>query len=174
MLGRAAGLRVFSACDFAGEPPTLRGIGRLLRRCVASLRPEYISVSTPHDFEYRPCGGVSGADSVLSAAQTAALDALLTPEAPPSSADVMNLLLLPLCHEEKLPLLMRMGTCRGVNAPLGLAGDGVGKARLEALAALCSAHPSIKFLATVLGMSEQHEAAVLASRFRNLHLWGCW
>merc|ERR1711998_102167 len=26
----------------------------------------------------------------------------------------------------------------------------------------------------VLGRGDQHEAAILASRFRNLHLWGCW
>ena len=41
-------------------------------------------------------------------------------------------------------------------------------------AQLCVSLPKQKFLATVLGRAEQHEAAVLASKFRNLHVWGCW
>ena len=29
-------------------------------------------------------------------------------------------------------------------------------------------------MATVLSPADQHECAVLATKFRNLHLWGCW
>ena len=35
-------------------------------------------------------------------------------------------------------------------------------------------NPDVKFIATVLAQADQQEAAVLASKFRNLHLWGCW
>jgi hypothetical protein len=32
----------------------------------------------------------------------------------------------------------------------------------------------IKWLATFLSRTNQHEACVLANKFRNLHLYGCW
>jgi hypothetical protein len=78
---------------------------------------------------------------------------------PPLASEVLDCVLLPLCRRHGIPLLLRMGTRRGMNASLRLAGDGVGAARLDALAALCAAHPQNKFLVTVLSASEQHEAA---------------
>ena len=83
-------------------------------------------------------------------------------------------MLLPLCRKYGLPLLLRMGTARQMNADLRLAGDGVGSARLDALTKLCAAHPNVKFLVTVLDAAQQHAAAVIASRFRNVHCWGSW
>src|SRR5262249_45642402 len=35
-------------------------------------------------------------------------------------------------------------------------------------------HPDNKFMATILARENQHEACVLARKFRNLHLFGCW
>jgi hypothetical protein len=67
-----------------------------------------------------------------------------------------------------------MGTRRGMNAALRLAGDGFGAAHLEAIASLCSRHPTTKFLLAVLDASQQHQAAVIASRFANIHLLGGW
>ena len=67
-----------------------------------------------------------------------------------------------------------MGTRRGMNSALRLAGDGVGPAKLDALSSLSAAHPTTKFLVTVLSASEQHEAAVIASRVPNVHVWGSW
>ena len=87
---------------------------------------------------------------------------------------MLDLVVLPLCRRLGLPLCVRMGTRRRVNTQLGTAGDGLGSARLESLSLLCTTHADLKFLATVLGRADQHEAAVLASRFRNLHIWGCW
>ena len=63
---------------------------------------------------------------------------------------------------ENLRRLLRMGTRRAVNPALGLAGDGVGPAQLDALRRLCAANPRVKVLATVLSPSDQHEATVLA------------
>ncbi|CAE6961966.1 unnamed protein product [Symbiodinium sp. CCMP2592] len=92
----------------------------------------------------------------------------------PSPKQVLDLVLLPLCREFGVPLSLRMGTARAVAPSLGLAGDGVGAAELRSLGHLCEANPQVKFLFTVLSRTDQHEAAVLATKFRNLHLWGCW
>merc|ERR1712232_216529 len=73
-----------------------------------------------------------------------------------------------------LPVSLRMGTRRAVNPEFGLAGDGVGSAGLNSLCNLCRDNPAIKFLVTVLARSDQHEVAVVAKKFRNVHLWGCW
>ena len=63
---------------------------------------------------------------------------------------------------------------RAVNPALGLAGDGEGLTDLSALSNLCAGFPSNKFLATVLARENQHELCVLARKFRNLHIFGCW
>ncbi len=34
--------------------------------------------------------------------------------------------------------------------------------------------PDTKFIATVLARENQHELCVLARKFRNLHIFGCW
>ena len=35
-------------------------------------------------------------------------------------------------------------------------------------------HRHVKFLVTVLSRENQHELAVLARKFGNLHVYGCW
>jgi hypothetical protein len=45
---------------------------------------------------------------------------------------------------------------------------------LSGLANLCAQFPENKFLATVLARENQHELCVLARKFRNLHIFGCW
>jgi len=149
------------------EPLSLRGVSSLLSKCTDALQPEYISTSTPQMMTYSPTG-IREREAELQAA----LDAPLKP--PPPAALILDAVILPLCLQKQVPLLLRMGTRRGLNPPLGLAGDGVGSAGLDALATLCFTQPKMKFLATVLCAHDQHEIAVLASRFRNLHLWGCW
>jgi hypothetical protein len=39
---------------------------------------------------------------------------------------------------------------------------------------LCAKFPENRFLATVLARENQHELCVLARKFRNLHIFGCW
>jgi hypothetical protein len=63
---------------------------------------------------------------------------------------------------------------RAVNPQLKLAGDGVGLSSLSALQNLCAGYPENKFMATILARENQHEACVLARKFRNLHIFGCW
>ncbi len=67
-----------------------------------------------------------------------------------------------------------MGVKRQVNPSLRLAGDGVGRSDLGALERLCAGFPGNKFLVTVLSRENQHELCVLARKFRNLHVFGCW
>jgi hypothetical protein len=81
---------------------------------------------------------------------------------------------LPHCREHGLPLALMLGVRRAVNPRLGLAGDGVGLSNLSALQNLCAAFPENKFMATILSPENQHEACILARKFRNLHLFGCW
>ena len=67
-----------------------------------------------------------------------------------------------------------LGVRREVNPGLRLAGDGLGRSDLGALSNLCAAHMENRFLATVLSRENQHELCVLARKFRNLHIFGCW
>ena len=66
------------------------------------------------------------------------------------------------------------GVRRQMNPELRLAGDGVGNTDLAALQNLCAMYPDTKFAATVLARENQHELCVMARKFRNLHIFGCW
>jgi len=81
---------------------------------------------------------------------------------------------LPHCRDHGLPFALMLGVKRQVNPALRLAGDGVGRSDLQALQNLCAAYPENKFLVTVLSRENQHELCVLARKFRNLHVFGCW
>jgi hypothetical protein len=81
---------------------------------------------------------------------------------------------LPHCREHGLPLAVMPGVKRSVNPELKLAGDGVGWTDLTFLENLCVAYPENRFMATILARENQHEACVLARKFRNLHIFGCW
>ena len=95
----------------------------------------------------------------------------------PATTDAAQLLgqaVLPHCREFGLPMALMLGVRRGVNPRLQLAGDGVGRSNLEALASLCAAFPENRFAVTVLARENQHELCVIARKFRNLHIFGCW
>ncbi|PYJ00257.1 MAG: glucuronate isomerase, partial [Verrucomicrobia bacterium] len=91
-----------------------------------------------------------------------------------SCARLLEKAVLPHCREFNLPMGLLMGVKRQVNPQLRLAGDGVGLSKLGALERLCAEFPENKFLVTVLARENQHELCVLARKFRNLHLFGCW
>lgn len=95
----------------------------------------------------------------------------------PASSDTAQLIervVLPHCQEFGLPLALMLGVRRAVNPRLQLAGDGVGRSDLSALARLCEGFPQNRFAVTVLSRENQHELCVLARKFRNLHVFGCW
>ena len=150
-----------------GKPKTLRGAYELASDCVRALQPVFITCGTPENFTY--CRGVvrPPSEDILDTDLSASVFV-------PSPQQVLDAVLLPLCREFSLALSLRMGMRRAVNPTLQLAGDAVGCAELRSLGHLCEANPMVKFLFTVLSRNDQHEAAVLSSKFRNLHLWGCW
>jgi hypothetical protein len=81
---------------------------------------------------------------------------------------------LPVCEEYNLPLALMIGVKRRVNPELTLAGDAVGRARIEAVETLCARFPRNKFMVTMLSRENQHELCVAARKFRNLLPFGCW
>jgi hypothetical protein len=90
------------------------------------------------------------------------------------TARLLEKAVLPHCREMGLPMALMLGVKRQTNPNLKLAGDGVGKSKITALDHLCQQFPENKFLVTVLSRENQHELAVLARKFRNLHIFGCW
>jgi hypothetical protein len=90
------------------------------------------------------------------------------------SARLLEKAVLPHCRDFGLPMALMLGVKRQVNPGLRLAGDGVALSKLSALEHLCARFQDNKFLVTVLARENQHELCVLARKFRNLHVFGCW
>jgi hypothetical protein len=126
---------------------TIREVRRFLETWTHRIDAQYLMVSLPPDFTF-PDRGATG--------------------------QLLEGAVLPHCRDHGLPLALMLGVKRAVNPALRLAGDGVGRSDLRALEHLCAAYPQNKFLVTVLSRENQHELAVLARKFRNLHAFGCW
>ncbi len=95
----------------------------------------------------------------------------------PADTEIARLIegaVLPHCRDQGQAFALMMGVKRAVNSRLRMAGDGVGLADLNALQALCAAHPENRFVVTCLARENQHELVVLARKFSNLHPFGCW
>ena len=122
-------------------------IARFLTEWARRMGAVYMAVSLPHTFA-------------------------MPEDSPP--ARILTHAVLPACRELRIPLAMMIGVRRRVVPELRDAGDGVGRADLSAVAYLCREYPWQKFLLTVLSRENQQEAVVLARKFRNLHLFGCW
>lgn len=98
-----------------------------------------------------------------------------TPSTIDEDSDFLSDVLMKVCEERDLPIALKIGAHRGVNPQLKSAGDGmVAFADANMLARLCTRFPKVRFLATFLSRNNQHEACVLAAKFRNLHIYGCW
>lgn len=93
---------------------------------------------------------------------------------PSDAAQLLEQAVLPHCRDFGQPLALMLGVRRAVNARLQLAGDGVGRSDLCPLVNLCDAFPKNRFAVTVLSRENQHELCVIARKFRNLHVFGCW
>jgi hypothetical protein len=81
---------------------------------------------------------------------------------------------LPFCRDNGLPFSPMLGPRRGVNPALQLAGDGLGISDLQSLQNMVEQFDRCKFLVTLLSREGQHELCVLARKWRNLHVFGCW
>lgn len=131
--------------DLGGK--TISEVRRFLADWTTKLRAKYLMVSMPPDWKYPDENDCN----------------ILIEEA-----------VAPHCLENGLPFALMPGVRRGVNPQLRLAGDGVGLSDLKSLGNLCDQFPDNKFTATVLARENQHELCVLARKFRNLHIFGCW
>jgi len=130
------------------SPKTVFGeVRRFLADWTKRINARYLMVSIPPDFEF-PARQIS--------------------------AQLIEQALLPHCREFSLPFALMPGVKRAVNPQLQLAGDGVGLSNLKALQNLCAQFPENKFMVTALARENQHELCVLARKFRNLHVFGCW
>lgn len=126
---------------------TIEEVRRFLREWAGRMKALYLAVSLTPDFAYP---GDSAAATLIERA------------------------VLPACEERGLPFALMIGVRRAVNPELRLAGDGVGRARVESVEALCSRFPKNRFLVTMLARENQHELCVAARKFRNLLPFGCW
>jgi len=82
--------------------------------------------------------------------------------------------MVPVCQERNIPFALMIGVRRRVNPELRLAGDMSMRSDVSAVEALCRRYPNQKFLITMLARENQHELTVLARKFRNLMIFGCW
>ena len=131
--------------DLSGK--TMEEVQRFLRNWTNRMDALYVMVSLPPTFEYP-------ADNQCS--------------------KLIDEAILPFCRESGLAFALMIGVKRGVNTEMKLAGDGLGKPSLNSLENLCSNNPNNKFLCTLLSRESQHELCVVARKFRNLHVFGCW
>lgn len=133
--------------DFGGRSAS--EARRFLDVWVGRMRPLYLAVSLPDDFNFPG-------------------------DADPLRARVLREVVLPTCREHNLPLALMIGVRRGVNPALRSAGDGLGRADVSAVERICAAHPENRFLVTMLSRENQHELCVSARKFANLLPFGCW
>jgi hypothetical protein len=122
-------------------------VRRFLDAWIERMRPLYMAVSLPDDFNY-PDGD--------------ARDRLIRE------------VVLPTARAHNLPFALMVGVRRGVNPALRAAGDGVGRADVSAVERVCAENPGVRFLSTFLSRENQHELCVSARKFQNLLPFGCW
>lgn len=126
---------------------TISEIRRFLADWSHRIKARYLMVSLPPEFT---CDETSDCASLIRGA------------------------VLPHCRDFNMPFALMLGVKRAVNPNLQLAGDALGHSDLSTLAHLCANYPENRFLVTVLSRENQHELCVLARKFRNLHVFGCW
>jgi hypothetical protein len=131
------------------SPRSFAGGRRFLDRWIERMRPLYLAVSLPDDFNFPT-------------------------DASPARANVLREVILPTCREHDLPFALMIGVRRRVNPALRVAGDGLGRADVRAIERICEACPDVRFLVTFLSRENQHELCVSARKFANLLPFGCW
>jgi len=129
------------------DEKTFEQVRRFLTDWSKKIQPVYFAASVGADFAY-------GDDS-------------------PASR-MIDKAIMPAADEAGVPLALMIGVRRAVNPALRDGGDGVGVADVSALMRLLQRHPGAKFLVTILSRVNQQELCVLARKFANLHVFGCW
>jgi len=128
-------------------PNVFGEIRRFLGKWIDRMEPVYMAASLPPTFDFpaaTPCG------------------------------KIIEHAIAPVSRERAVPFAMMIGVKKQINPALRLAGDGVGRSDVAAVERLCAAYPDNKFLVTMLSRENQHELCVVARKFRNLMVFGCW
>jgi len=134
-------------CDGQDQARSFAEARRFLLDWAERIEPVYLAASLEADFAY--------------------------PSEATGSA-VLREVIVPAAIELGVPVALMIGVRRGVNPDLGDAGDGVGVADVAAVQHLCRQFPQAKFIVCMLSRVNQHELCVLARKFSNLHVEGCW
>lgn len=182
-----------NALKASGYGTSLADARKYLHDWCDTINPEYMMASTPHDFYVQPDGGrlvgvkktgvnEAALHTPFAFAEVSGIDCNTCDGADDNIPSIINEdsdflvdVLMQVCEQRNLPLALKIGAHRAVNPSLLQAGDGmVAFADTASLARLCTRFPKVKFLATFLSRANQHEACVLASKFGNLHIYGCW
>lgn len=129
------------------DKQTLSEIRRFLEDWIGRMNPLYLAVSLPPSFRF--------------------------PEES-KRAVIIEQCILPVCRKAGLPFALMIGVNKLINPRLGLAGDGVGKSDMGTVEHLAANFPDNKFLVTFLSRENQHEACIMARKFANVMLFGCW
>jgi len=122
-------------------------VRRFLSEWIGRMDALYLAVSMPGDFRY---------------------------PADDHRSRMIDNVMLPVCRERNIPFALMIGVRRSVNPSLRTAGDMSMLSNVSAVEALCRRYPAQKFLVTMLARDNQHELTVLARKFRNLMIFGCW
>ncbi|GIQ68834.1 glucuronate isomerase [Xylanibacillus composti] len=133
--------------EAAWTDQTIKETQRFLRDWVQRMDALYMAVSMPGDFRY---------------------------PIEDHRARMIDEVMIPACQELGIPFALMIGVRRQVNPELRLAGDMSMLSDVSSVEALCRKYPQQKFLVTMLARENQHELAVLARKFRNLMVFGCW
>lgn len=126
---------------------TKNEVRRFLKEWIVRMDALYLAVSMPGDFAY---------------------------PAEHHRTSMIDEVMIPVCQEQGIPFALMIGVRRQSNPGLKLAGDMSMKSDVSALESLCRKYPEQKFIVTMLARENQHELAVLARKFRNLMIFGCW
>jgi len=118
-----------------------------LKAWIEKMNPMYMAVSLPPDFRIDDGG---------------------------TRAKLILECVLPIAREHKLPFAMMIGVKRSVNPALRVAGDGVAKADVEQVEKIARDWPDVRLLVTMLSRENQHELCIVARKFKNLLVFGCW
>lgn len=129
------------------DEPSIQEVRRFLHDWIRVMKPLYMAVSLTDEFMY------------------------------PGDDDCSRIIrdcILPVCREADIPFAMMIGVRRQVNPAMKDAGDYLGQASMQGVEFLLSNYPDNRFLVTMLSRENQHELSVLARKFRNVMVFGCW
>lgn len=128
-------------------PAACKAARKFLADWTKKIRPMYLAASMPSKFRY---------------------------PAKDATTKIMDNVIVPAARELGLPVALMVGTKRQANPALGWAGDAMGECDVDSILNLVAEYPDVKFAVTVLARTNQQELCVVARKFRNLHVFGCW